>query len=97
MGRFRLSKLAESDLANIADFGIERFGLVQARKYRDGFFACFKRIAERPFLYGSVDELRPGYRRAVYESHSIYYVVLEDQVLIVRVLGREDPDLSLPV
>ena len=52
MPRFRLSSRAESDLAEIADYTIETFGLEQARRYIDGLEAC------RPV--GTVDRSRSG-------------------------------------
>ena len=35
MGDYRLTFRAESDLAQIADYTIEKFGIEQARRYRD--------------------------------------------------------------
>ena len=55
-------------------------------------FYRFSRIAVEPYLYVAVDELRAGYRRAVYGSHSIYYRLTDDGVEIMRVLGRQNPD-----
>ena len=46
MPRFRLSSRAESDLAGIADYTIETFGLEQARRYIDGLEACFQTLAD---------------------------------------------------
>lgn len=96
MADYRLSVRAETDLENIATFGIEQFGAGQARRYLDGLYRRFSRIAEMPLLYPAVDDIRAGYRRSVFESHSIYYQIEGDGVFIVRILGREDIETGLP-
>ena len=53
-------------------------------------------MAANPLTFQSVNYLRSGYRRAVYQSHSIYYRVEQDGVLIVRVLGQQQIDTALP-
>ena len=95
MADYRLSRRADADLEDIAFYGIETFGIDQALCYRDGLKARFARIAEAPHHYPRVAHIRPGYRRSVYKSHTIYYQMDEDGVLIVRVLGRQDPETSL--
>jgi len=43
-------------------------------------------------LYQAIDHIRQGYRHSVYQVHSIYYKIDRDFVLIVRILGRENPE-----
>ena len=50
VGDFRLTSRAESDLAEIADYTIETFGIEQARRYRDALESCFQMIADNPEL-----------------------------------------------
>jgi len=45
-----------------------------------------------PLLYPDVDHIHKGYRRSVYGSHSIYYRIDPEEIVIVRILGREDPE-----
>ena len=33
-----------------------------------------------------------GLRRSVYQSHSIYYRVDPDEIVIIRILGQQDMD-----
>jgi plasmid stabilization system protein ParE len=40
-----------------------------------------------------VDEIRPGYRRSAFGAHAIYYRVADAHIEIMRVLGREDPNV----
>lgn len=90
MGGYKLSHAAREDLIRIHHYGVEKFGMVQADLYFDAFFTCFEVIAERPFAFEAVDEIRKGYRRCVCGSDSIYYRIEWDQVEIMAVIGRQD-------
>lgn len=94
--RYHLSEAADADLERIYEWGIDRFGMNAADQYYDGLLARFEKIAESPQLWPGVDHIRSGYRRSVYVAHSIYYRIEATGVLIVRVLGRENPATSLP-
>ncbi|MFZ4604092.1 MAG: type II toxin-antitoxin system RelE/ParE family toxin [Caulobacterales bacterium] len=94
--RYRLSEAADADLERLYDWGIDRFGMKAADQYFDGLIARFEIIAESPQLWPAVDHIRAGYRRSVYVAHSVYYRIEANSVLIVRVLGRENPATSLP-
>ena len=95
MAEYRLSRRADSDLEEIAHYGIETFGIEQARRYRDGLKAHLTGIAQAPMRYPRIDDIRPGYRRSVYERHAIYYRLEGSHVLIVRILGRQDATTAL--
>ncbi len=95
MATYKLSRAADDDLDRIFDFGIDQFGLAQALDFRDELNERFSSIAEQPLRWPAVDDIRVGYRRCVYKSHSIYYRITDDGVVISRILGRQDPDLSL--
>jgi toxin ParE1/3/4 len=95
MASYELNTVAAEDVRRLYRHGIERFGLAQADSYFDGLFERFDQLAEQPYLYPAVDGIRAGYRRSVYGVHSIYYRVLDGQVEIMRVLGREDPSVLL--
>ena len=58
MAKYRLSNAAKEDLIRIHQFGVEKFGIIQADKYFDSFFDCFEIIAQRPFSFESVDYIR---------------------------------------
>lgn len=90
MAIYRLSEAADSDLERLYNFGINNFGLVLADQYFDGIMDRFQRNADMPRLYPAVDDIRKAYRRSVFGSHSIYYVLIDDGVKIVRILSRED-------
>ena len=90
MASIRLSRAAEMDLARIARYSIETFGTVVARRYRDGLKTQLSRIVAAPLSFPAVDHIRPGYRRCVFKSHSIYFRIEDTGVLVVRILGRQD-------
>lgn len=83
---FRLSPRAETDLAEIADYTIETFGVEQARRYRNDLEACFQSLAQNPRLGRSVEWLATGLRRFEHRSHVVFYVEDERGVVVVRVL-----------
>ncbi|KLE34504.1 type II toxin-antitoxin system RelE/ParE family toxin [Aurantiacibacter luteus] len=86
MRELRLSRRAENDLSDIADYTIAEFGIEQTRTYRDQFKACFASLLDNPNLGRSADELAPGLRRIRQQAHVVFYLPSENAVLIVRVL-----------
>lgn len=92
MADFRLSTRAAADLGGIARYTIETFGVEQARRYRDDLEACFRTLAENPRLGRSAERLGPGLRRFEPRSHAVFYMQIEDGILIVRILhARMEP------
>ena len=65
MGRYKLSEDAKEDLRRIYRYGVLTFDETQADRYYDALFERFAQIANEPYLYPSVDSIRPGYRRSV--------------------------------
>ncbi len=92
MGSYRLTKAADKDFDSIFDFGIDKFGLQQAQDYQRGIVERFGQLADRPLRYPAVGHVRDGLRRSVYQSHSIYYRVDPDEIVIIRILGQQDMD-----
>ena len=90
MASYQLTEEADADLTNILRFGIQEFGLQQAEKYYDELIIRLSEIATNPLLYQAVEEIPEDYRRSVYHSHSIYYEIIESDVLIIRILGQQD-------
>ena len=89
MAEYRLSKRAEKDLAEIADYTIETFGIEQSRRYRDGLNTCFQTLADNPILGRSATlPLAPELRRYEYQSHVVFYMPEVRDILIVRVLHK---------
>jgi len=90
MADYKISRLAEEDFIRIYRFGVEKFGSKQARKYFDKLFDCFDLIASNPYVFEAVDYIKPGYRRCVCGSDSIYYRIEDEKVEIMTIVGRQD-------
>ncbi len=88
MANYRLSSSAAGDIERIFEFGIDQFGLEEALDFRDRLVIRLSHIAEAPYQYPAVDDIKPGYRRSVFGSHAIYYQVLENTIVIARILER---------
>ena len=93
----KLSNKAEDDLDRIYEYGLLHHGLEDADQYYDGLIERLEKLGESPYQYPAVDHIRTGYRLSVYGVNSIYYRIEQDRnrVLIVRVLGRQNPTKSL--
>jgi toxin ParE1/3/4 len=90
MGTYRLTENAKEDLRRIYRRGLREYGEAQADDYYNALFDRFEQIAEQPFLYPAVDDIREGYRRSVCGVDSIYYRIEGDTVEIMAIIGRQD-------
>lgn len=90
MSRYKLSTAAKEDLIRIHQYGVRRFGMVQADKYYEIFFDYFDIISQQPYSFESVDYIKPGYRRCVCGSDSIYYRINNDDIEIMAIIGRQN-------
>lgn len=86
MADYLLSRQAATDLEAIAEFTIKRFGIEQARRYRDELKTCLENLARNPNMGRRVEQLAKGLRRFEHGSHIIFYLTGGDAVLIVRLL-----------
>ena len=82
--RYQLSEKARTDLYRLYQYGVLTFSLHQADNYFDGIISRFQELADNPQLYPKVDHIRKGYRRSVFGVHSIYYTILDDEILTSR-------------
>ena len=90
MGTYRLTENAKEDLRRIYRRGLREYGEAQADEYYNALFDRFDQIAEQPFLYPAVDDIREGYRRSVCGVDSIYYRIEGETVEIMAIIGRQD-------
>ena len=86
MAEYQLSRKAKSGLRSIADFTIQRFGIRQARKYRDLLSVHFGALARNPMLGREVGWLVSGLHRSEIGSHVVFYRVEESRIFVVRIL-----------
>ena len=92
MGTYRLTEDAKADLIRIYQRGVQEFGEVRADEYFNAFFERFSFLAEQPLAYPAVDDIRPGYRRSLCGTDSIYYRVRGEVVEIMAIIGQQDLD-----
>ena len=89
--QYRLAPLALADLDDIWRFSAEKWSIEQADRYIDDLMRMFETIATMPTLARERSEFKPPIRIHVHESHLIVYVIAEDFVQILRLLGgRQD-------
>ncbi len=89
MANYILSNKADSDLAEIYEYGIINFGKDQASNYLLGLHDKFEFIIRNKFIGRSADEICLGLKRALYNSHVIFYQEQDPDILIIRVLRSE--------
>jgi len=92
----QFSHCAALDLEAIAEYTIKRFGLEQARRYRDELGVCFDQLAGNPKLGRRAEQLGEGLRRYEHRSHIIFYHQSGAKILIARILHYR-MDASRPV
>lgn len=85
MAAYRLSKAAENDIAAIAEYTIENFGIEQAVTYRDSLIRTFEFLAGFPRAARERSELRGNARVYPVQSHLIIYRIEGDGIFILRV------------
>jgi toxin ParE1/3/4 len=90
MAEYRLSNVAKEDLIRIHQFGVKKFGIIQADKYFYSFFDYFEIIAQSPFSFESVDYIKEGYRRCPCGSDTIYYRINDSMAEIMAIIGMQD-------
>lgn len=90
MAEYKLSNTAKEDLIRIHHYGVQKFGMIQADKYFESFFRYFELIAQRPYSFESVDEIKKGYRRCACGTDSIYFRINGNTVEIMAIVGKQD-------
>lgn len=89
MYSYILNNQAEEDLTRIYEYGIGRFGLLQAEKYYDMLFECFSKIASNPFLFPEAIRFKDVYRYCVCGVDTIFYKINADKIEIMAIIGRQ--------
>jgi toxin ParE1/3/4 len=81
-------KRAETDLRTIGEYTLRTWGLAQAEAYVLSIKECCQLLAERPRLGRACDLISPGLRRMEHAEHIIFYRVLENTIIVSRILHR---------
>ena len=88
MGVYKISGKAEIDLTKMYEYGIEIFGLKQAQKYLLGMHTVFQILADNANLGRDASGFVLLLKQFSYKSHTIFYLVTDIDILIVRVLNQ---------
>lgn len=88
MAEYRLSPRAQTDLEDVFDDTVARWGLAQAMRYTDLIEAACVSLATAPYQAPACDHVRMGYRRWAVERHMIYFRVEEDGIAVIRILHQ---------
>jgi toxin ParE1/3/4 len=92
--KLRYHSLGQRDFVNTAAWSMEQWGAVQTRRYLDVIEAQIQRIVENPMLGADAELPRPGLRKIVAGRHIIFYLAVECEVQIVRILGQQQDHWS---
>ncbi len=88
MDKYSLTRRADNDLVDIAEYTIKEFGIKQARRYRDAMELCFLTLTENPYIGQDAKEFAPDLRCFEHRSHLIFYLPQASDILIVRILHK---------
>lgn len=88
MGVYRLSNESETDIAGIYEYGIEKFGILQAQEYLIGLHNLFQTLTKNPYIGRDASEFSPSLIRFNYKSHMVFYLKSDSDISIVRVLHQ---------
>jgi toxin ParE1/3/4 len=96
MASFRLTKRAEADLFDIADYTRQTWGEAQCARYLDQLEDSCQRLADNPMLGRPCEHIRPGLRRREQGKHVVFYRRDGNTILILRILHeRMLPELYI--
>jgi toxin ParE1/3/4 len=86
--RLELSRRAQADLDDIADYSVAHFGAARAILYVDAIEAAFRRLLSHPEIGAPAPDMMPNLRSVPVGEHRVFYLVDVETVLIVRVLHQ---------
>jgi toxin ParE1/3/4 len=96
VARYRLTRAAARDLAEIGLYTQQVWGVAQRRRYLRRLDRRMTRLADRPGLGAPRDDIRTGYRSFREGRHIIFYRTAVEGIEIVRVL-HESMDVQLHI
>ena len=88
MPNYRLTPDAQSDLIEIRQFTVEKWGAVQSQKYLLELRKTLCLLCETPSLGKSRPDVDPDVLSFPHASHVIYYMVHKKQLVVFGVLHK---------
>lgn len=86
--RYKISKLATSDLEDIWLYTLSTWSRSQADKYYHSMIKSIELICTHPQIGKSLDEIKKGHRYFHSGQHMIIYKVNNDMIFIDRILHQ---------
>ncbi|MDF1589757.1 MAG: type II toxin-antitoxin system RelE/ParE family toxin [Gammaproteobacteria bacterium] len=94
--RYEISEQAALDIEDIFVYTLVNFGTPQADDYLKDLRNTFERLSDFPEIGQDISYVMPAHRRLVHKSHAVYYKIVEQHILIVRLLNtKQDPARNL--
>jgi len=86
MSKYILSNKAVSDIEGIAIYTIHKWGVNQARKYKQGLESICTTLSKNPSIGKNYQNETLNIKQFPFKSHMIFYKIREQDVLIIRIL-----------
>mgnify|MGYP000518813376 CR=1 FL=1 len=86
--RLAVTEDAAIDLEDIQAYTLTQWGKEQAREYEDALDRAFATLREQPQLGISRDDLLDGLRGYTVQSHIVFYLIVDDTLVVQRVLHQ---------
>jgi toxin ParE1/3/4 len=94
--RLILSHRARTDLADIWNYSAEQWSVTQADAYITAIRQACEDLLEGRRTGRAADLVKPGYRTSYVASHTLYFRVENDSLIIVRILHQSmEPEARL--
>lgn len=88
MARYKLTKAAQADLQDIAQYTAERWGDIQAKAYLSNLRATLDQLAQHPNLGKQRPDVSEKALSYPSGSHVIYYLIQKDHIVVFGVLHK---------
>lgn len=96
MTKYKLTKTAETEIDEIYGYALANFGPQIAQQYVFGLQERIEALFVRKIQGEDYDAVAPGLLRFEYLSHSIYYQLRANDILVLRVVvTNQDPAAML--
>lgn len=86
--RIEIGAEARADLSAVLGYGVEAFGRENAEAYLRALHVALSRLVDHPFSAPLHHFIDPPIRALSYRSHRIFYDVIQDCVIIRRILHK---------
>lgn len=84
---YELTLDADLDLNEIFHYTRSHFGFDQAERYLMGFNDIFSLLVQNPEAGRERPEYKSGLRSFVHKSHTVFYKILPDRIVILRIVS----------